>query len=68
MCWLLLLHYSSVDEVNFNGRQRACLVSVWTAGLLDKLLQIILSQFLIQLLSHLPSVLEDAGTIILPTT
>lgn len=39
---------------------------MWTAALLDELLQLTLSQLLIQVLDHLPPVLEEAADI-LPT-
>lgn len=69
MTLLLLLYDTSVVEVNVSDGLGVCLVCVRTAAaLLDKLLQLTLSQLLIQLLNRLPSVLVDAGDIILPTT
>ncbi len=64
---LFSLHDPRVAEVNVSEGQEVSLFCVWTAGVLDKLLQVTLSQLLVQFLNHLPSVLEDKEDIIFPT-
>lgn len=60
MLRLLLLPDASLVAVDFINRQRVALVRVWVCpSLLDELLQVTLSQLLVQPIDHPQSVLEN---------